>query len=71
MTLFIIIWSAWFLSEILLNRLVRSGSTDKKKNDKGSIHLIWITIGIANTSGILCAILTHVRSDLRLPMRDC
>jgi protein-S-isoprenylcysteine O-methyltransferase Ste14 len=59
MILFIIIWSLWFLSEILLNRLVRSSSSDSKNKDKGSIHIIWITIGIANLSGILCAVFLH------------
>lgn len=56
MILFIIIWSLWFLSEILLNRLVRSGSSDSKNKDKGSIHIIWITIGFANLAGIISSI---------------
>ncbi len=59
MTIFIIIWSLWFLSEILINRLIRSGSSDSKNKDKGSIHIIWITIGIANTAGILFAMFSH------------
>jgi len=56
MVLFYAIWVLWFLSEILLNRLLRSGKSDRKGVDKGSIRIIWITIGIANTSGILAAI---------------
>jgi len=57
MTVFTIIWSIWFLSEILLNRLFHSGKEDKKNLDKGTIRIIWITIGIANSLGILSSIL--------------
>ena len=46
------IWGAWFLSEILINLLLRSGKKEKKKQDRGSVHLIWISILIANTAGI-------------------
>lgn len=55
MPIFILIWSAWFLSEILLNRIFRSRNTDKKNLDKGTIRIIWITIGIANSLGIVSA----------------
>jgi len=57
MTIFIIIWSAWFLSEILLNRLFRSSNYGKSNQDKGSIRIIWITIGVANSVGIISALL--------------
>jgi protein-S-isoprenylcysteine O-methyltransferase Ste14 len=57
---FIIIWSFWFLSEVLLNRLLRSGAADKKELDNGSRRLIWITIGIANTSAVICTLLVPV-----------
>jgi protein-S-isoprenylcysteine O-methyltransferase Ste14 len=53
---FIIVWSIWLISEILLNSLLRSGSNDKKNQDKGSIKIIWITITLANTLGVLCSI---------------
>ena len=56
MTIFIIIWSIWFVSEVLLNRLLRSDDHDKKGQDKGSIRIIWITIGIANSLGIIFSI---------------
>ena len=54
MTAFIIIWSLWFLSEILLNRLFRSSGDDKKDLDRGTMRIIWITIGVANSLGIIC-----------------
>ncbi len=60
MRIFIIVWVVWFLSEVLLNRLLRSGSDDKKGKDSGTIHAIWITIGLANTIGILSAIFIHL-----------
>lgn len=53
MTIFIIIWSVWFLSEILINRLFRSNIHDKRNMDKGTIGIIWITIGVANSLGII------------------
>jgi protein-S-isoprenylcysteine O-methyltransferase Ste14 len=56
MIVFIIIWSLWFLSEILLNRFLRSGKDADKNQDKGSVRIIWITIGVANNLGILAAI---------------
>jgi protein-S-isoprenylcysteine O-methyltransferase Ste14 len=55
MILFYSVWAIWFISEILLNRLFRSGRRDKKGLDKGSVRVIWITIGIANLAAILFA----------------
>jgi protein-S-isoprenylcysteine O-methyltransferase Ste14 len=51
--IFWIIWIIWFASEILLNRILHSGSGDKKDQDQGSIRLIWIMIAIAISLGIL------------------
>jgi protein-S-isoprenylcysteine O-methyltransferase Ste14 len=65
MIVFIIIWSIWFLSEILLNRFLRSGKEADKNQDKGSIRIIWIVIGVANNLGILAAIF------IRFPISGC
>jgi protein-S-isoprenylcysteine O-methyltransferase Ste14 len=51
-----IIWLCWFLSEILLNRLIRSKQPESKVQDRGSLRLIWIAIAVSMTLGILCAI---------------
>jgi len=51
--IFISIWSIWFLSEILLNVLFRSGKKDKKGQDKGSIRFLWICVGIGNFLGVI------------------
>jgi protein-S-isoprenylcysteine O-methyltransferase Ste14 len=56
MVIFILVWSIWFISEILLNRFLRSGKNIKNDLDKGTIRIIWITIGIANSLGIIFAI---------------
>lgn len=53
--LFIIVYSVWLLSEILLNRLVRSKKTDKQDADKGSITFIWLTIAVSTTAAVLVA----------------
>src|ERR1039457_33838 len=50
------IWICWLLSEILLNRLVRSKNADSKELDKSSLNLIWIAIIASITLGILSAI---------------
>ncbi|MCG2460501.1 isoprenylcysteine carboxylmethyltransferase family protein [Flavobacteriaceae bacterium F89] len=47
-----IVWVLWLLSEILLNRLLRSTTGDKKKKDKGSLWMIWITIILSINIGI-------------------
>lgn len=57
MTIFIIIWAVWFFSEILFNRLFRSSNYGKSNQDKGSIKIIWITIGVANSIAIISALL--------------
>jgi protein-S-isoprenylcysteine O-methyltransferase Ste14 len=54
--LLVIIWFAWFFSELFLNRFFRSASYGKGSQDKGSVRVIWITIGLANTAGILSSI---------------
>jgi protein-S-isoprenylcysteine O-methyltransferase Ste14 len=53
MIIFEIIWIIWFASEILLHRLLRSGSRDKKDQDKGSLRFIWIMIALAISSGVI------------------
>ena len=55
MTLFYITYAIWFLSEIVLNRIMRSGNADKKNQDKGSLLIIWITISIAIAGGVISA----------------
>ncbi len=69
MIIFIIIWSLWFISEVILNRLFRSGSNDKKNQDRGSLRIIWVTIGIVNSLGIMSAILLKfpISSNLLIP----
>ena len=54
--IFEIIWICWFLSEILLNRLVRSKNADSKELDKNSLKLIWLSIIVSMTLGVLIAI---------------
>jgi len=59
--IFEILWICWLLSEILLNRLVRSKNHDSKEVDKNSMNLIWIAIVVSMTLGILSAIYWSVR----------
>jgi protein-S-isoprenylcysteine O-methyltransferase Ste14 len=54
--IFIIVWVVWFISEIILIILLRSGQYDKKGQDKGSLGIVWITVAIAIISGVFCSI---------------
>jgi protein-S-isoprenylcysteine O-methyltransferase Ste14 len=56
MKIFIIIWTCWFLSEILLHRLFRSKTNKSRNSDGNSLTLIWITIGFSISLGVLVMI---------------
>ena len=53
--LFKIIWAGWLLSEILLNRIYKTKKNREKGWDQSSLLIIWITITISITLGILAA----------------
>lgn len=38
---------------------MRSGSSTDKGRDKGTLSLIWVTIGVANTAGIAASFILH------------
>lgn len=59
---FIITYSIWFLSEILLNRFLRSKKTNEQNADKGTLSLIWIFI----TIGIFSAVFVSNRYFVQL-----
>ncbi|GEP52171.1 hypothetical protein FNO01nite_28430 [Flavobacterium noncentrifugens] len=50
------IYTFWFASEILINRLMRSKMQDQSGKDKNSLALIWATIIIGMTLSITIAI---------------
>jgi protein-S-isoprenylcysteine O-methyltransferase Ste14 len=67
MYIFIIIWGSWFLSEILLTALLRSKSPASKGWDKNSLRLVWGTIILSISLGVIVAIFTRFsisRSDI-------
>lgn len=53
--LFIVVYGLWFLSEVFINRALRSKSTDKQGADKGSLSLIWTALIVAVTLAIYIA----------------
>jgi len=55
-TIFTITYCIWCLSEIILNRLLRTKNTDKQKADKGTLYLIWITIIICIALAVFISI---------------
>lgn len=46
-SVFTVIYIIWALSEIFINRFMRSKTGDKKNQDKNSLGFIWITIVIS------------------------
>jgi protein-S-isoprenylcysteine O-methyltransferase Ste14 len=50
--IFIVVSVLWVASEIILSRTRRSQSTDIQR-DKSSLRLIWITIAVAVTAGVV------------------
>ena len=62
--LFTLTYIVWFLSEILLNRLLHSKSTDKQNADKNSLSLIWVTIVVTISVAVFIAAKFHVSISL-------
>jgi protein-S-isoprenylcysteine O-methyltransferase Ste14 len=58
MFIFIIIWASWFISEILLSRFLRAKSPNTKTWDKSSLSIMWITISISISLGVILMIFT-------------
>jgi len=48
---FYIVYLCWLLSEIILNRLLRSGGGDQPLKGKHSLTYIWITVIVATAAG--------------------
>ncbi|MGC3948522.1 MAG: isoprenylcysteine carboxylmethyltransferase family protein [Chryseolinea sp.] len=42
--IFIAVYICWFVSEVLLGRLRRSDETDRKRDDRHSLTIIWVVI---------------------------
>jgi len=42
--IFIVIYTIWFVSEIIINRILRPSKTKDSQTDKGSLTLIWIAV---------------------------
>jgi protein-S-isoprenylcysteine O-methyltransferase Ste14 len=51
-TIFNITTGIWILSEVLLNRLLRSAKSDKQGADKYSELYIWLVIGVSTFLGV-------------------
>jgi protein-S-isoprenylcysteine O-methyltransferase Ste14 len=55
-------YAIWILSEIYLNRFMRSGKGDKKGKDARSLSMIWVTILVAVGFAV------YISMHLALPM---
>lgn len=53
------IYLLWIISEIILNRFLRSGKSDKKTFDKNTLLLLWITILISIAIGVFVSKITR------------
>lgn len=54
-SLFTATYVIWFLTEALLNRVLRSKSTDRQHTDKNSLAIIWVTVVLANILAVYIA----------------
>jgi len=54
-----IVYAAWLASEILLNRMLRSGAKDRKNADRSSLAIIWITIVVVCVGAVQLAKRTY------------
>lgn len=52
----------WLLSEIMVNRLMHSGKTDKKDADKNSLRIIWLAIIVS------ISVAVYVSMTLNMPI---
>ena len=61
-TFLIFVYIVWIFSEIYLNRMLRSGGSDKKNQDKNSLRIIWIVIAVCISTAVL------ISNNLNLPV---
>ncbi|WP_415324797.1 methyltransferase family protein [Chryseobacterium sp. MMS23-Vi53] len=57
-TLFTFSMFAWFLSEFLYKRILKSGEKDKKDKDKSTLNLLWIVIVFSIASSVTASYIT-------------
>lgn len=58
--IFPITYTIWLLSEIILNRLLRSKSADRQHADKNSLSIIWFTVVVSNAAAYYIAMTTDL-----------
>lgn len=59
-SIFYLIYIIWVSSEILINRLLLSGTSDKKNLDGNTLRIIWITIAVAITVAVTISNLIYL-----------
>ena len=62
MYIFVIIWICWLLSEIVLNRLLRSKTSASKNYDKSSLRFMWISIIVSISVAV--AVMIYIYAPL-------
>ncbi|PSK92100.1 methyltransferase family protein [Taibaiella chishuiensis] len=63
-TFSVLVYVAWLLSEILINRMMRSGARDADGKDKASLGFIWIAIAVG--VGLSVYISGHINAPIVL-----
>ena len=53
--IFLSVYAVWLVSEILINRLLKSNATDTQNLDKNTLKIIWATIIVTNSLSIIIA----------------
>lgn len=57
---FIVVWSVWCITEILLSRFFRSGNLNEENRDKKTLSIIWTSILLSIFFGVLSNNLVHL-----------
>jgi protein-S-isoprenylcysteine O-methyltransferase Ste14 len=56
MNIYNLVYLLWILSEVYLNRFVRSGKSDKQATDRNSELYLWLSIIISITIGVIVSV---------------
>lgn len=53
------VYVCWLLSEVFLNRFMRSAKSDQRKTDKSTLSILWIVMIVSITLGVIIRTRTY------------
>ena len=58
--IYVFIYAIWFISEVVLNRMLHSKSTDRQHADKNSLNIIWVVIVLAVSFAVTISMMYYI-----------